>query len=131
MGKNRKTNKHLPPRVYIKNGAYYYVDRKNKWDFLARTFTEAMAVWAKTFGEAKKITTMADLIEVAPLKSETTFRNNVSQTKPLRLVFGDMEPSAITPVHIYAYMDKRAQVAKVAGNREKSLLSHIFTMAIR
>src|SRR6185312_4248165 len=105
MGKNRKTNKHLPPRVYIKNGAYYYVDRKNKWHFLARTFTEAMAVWAKTFGEAKKITTMAELIdryliEVAPLKSEKTFRNNVSQTKPLRLVFGDMEPSAITPVHI-------------------------------
>ena len=29
VGKTRKTNKHLPRRMYAKHGAYWYVDRTN------------------------------------------------------------------------------------------------------
>lgn len=136
MGKKRETNKHLPRRVYFKNGAYYHVDKKNKWHYLAKPYYEAMAIWAKKFAAPGKISTMSDLmnrymVEVAPLKSKASYEANLFQIKPLKSVFGEMEPGSITPVHVYAYMDRRAKSSKFSANREKELLSHIFTMAIR
>jgi|ERR1700761_119274 len=136
MGKKRKSDKHLPPRVYFNHKTYFYVDQKNKWHNLGKTLPEAMAVWSKNYTTPKKIITMNDLfnryfVEIAPLKSEASYKNNLHQVKPLRLVFGEMDPETITPVHIYAYLDKRGETVTTAANREKELLSHVFTMAIR
>jgi len=137
MPRLRKKDKHLPPRVYFKHNAYHYVDTKNKWHRLGSTFTEAIANWAKKINpDSKKITTMHHLfdrymIEIAPAKSEASHKSNLANIKPLRIWFGDMQPDEVTPVDIYRYLDKRALKAKVSANREKSLLSHVFTMAIR
>jgi hypothetical protein len=35
MGRPRKTGHNLPKRVSLKRGAYYYIDRANKWHRLA------------------------------------------------------------------------------------------------
>ena len=35
MGRIRKSRKDLPPRVYVKHNAYYYVFPNGKWQRLA------------------------------------------------------------------------------------------------
>lgn len=134
--KIRKTDKHLPPRVYIKHNAFYYVDVKNKWHRLGTNFSEAMASWTSLINRPERATTMHHLfdrymLEVAPLKSPASYKANQIQISPLRIWFGDMQPDEVTPVDIYKYLDKRSIKAKVGANREKALLSHVFSMAIR
>jgi integrase len=137
--KLRTRDKHLPPRVYFKHGKFFYVTKENKWIMLGKTMPEAMANWTKLIDRPTHITTMNTLfdrymLEVAPLKSARTYKTNIAQVQKLRLVFGDMQPADITPVDIYKYMDTRKQLdgrGAVSANREKALLSHIFSMAIR
>lgn len=37
----------------------------------------------------------------------------------------------IKPLHIYKFLDIRGKIAPIRANREKALLSHVFTLAIR
>lgn len=134
--KRRKTDFHLPPRVYIKHGAFYYVDIKNKWTRLGKNFSESMAAWAKIINRVDRIETMHQLFDrymrdVAPLKAPSSYRQNIVQMKELRESFGCMHPEDITPVDVYKHLDNRAKEAPVSANREKALLSHCFSMAIR
>jgi len=46
MPPRRKTDKHLPPCVYRKHGAYYLV-RANRWRRLGTTLSEALAEYAR------------------------------------------------------------------------------------
>jgi len=69
--------------------------------------------------------------EVAPYKAPRTYKDNQREIKHLSSFFGDMIPSAVTPVIVYRYLDTRGLKARTRANREKALLSHIFTMAIR
>lgn len=71
------------------------------------------------------------MTEVSPLKAANTYKGNIIQIKPLRIWFGEMDPSEVTPVDIYKYLDTRKLKAPVAANREKSLLSNCFSYAIR
>ena len=114
MGKHRRKNKHLPARVYEKHNAFYYVTRQNKWIRLGSTFPEAMANWANLVDKVTEFKTMNDVIEkymgeVAPLKAQASYKSNITQIKPLKLVFGEMKPCDITPVDIYQYMDLRTR----------------------
>jgi len=69
------------------------------------------------------------LLEVARKKAPATYRDNIREMAKLRPAFGHMKPEEITAPDIYAYMDGRG--APVRANREKALLSHIFSFAIR
>lgn len=137
MPRIRKSNKHLPPNVYSKHGAYYYVrPSSKKWVRLGKSFSEAIAAWAKLVNPIKKVNTMNQLfdrymIEIAPTKAKKTYKANLIQIKPLRIYFGNMEPTEVTSVDIYKYIDMRCANAKVGANREKSLLSTCFSYAIR
>lgn len=42
-----------------------------------------------------------------------------------------MKPADLRPVHVAKYLDMRGKAAPVRANREKSLLSHMFSMAMR
>jgi site-specific recombinase XerD len=149
----------LPPWVYWKNGAYRLVipgikatdgngkvikdaqgkpvyKRKRKWITLGRTKQEMHAKYYELLDRPTKIYTMNDLInrymqEVAPTKAPRTYKDNQAEAERLRAVFKDMEPPDITPVHIYQYLDERAKKAAVRANREKALLSSMFSFAIR
>lgn len=135
----RNSNKHLPPNVYHKYGAYYYVsnvNKKRKWYRLGESLSEAMNEWTKIVNCNDRIITMNQLfnrymVEVAPTKSPASYRQNQIQIQNLRLFFGDVSPGDVTAVDIYKYLDIRGKKSKVAPNREKALLSHCFTMAIR
>lgn len=134
--KKRADNKHLPARVYLKHGAYYFVDMNQKWHRLGKSLPEAMEAWTDMIERPLSTRTMHGvferyLTEVSTTKAATTYKQDVYGIKSLKTFFGDMYPEDITPVDIYKYMDIRKQVTVVGANKEKSLLSHILTMAIR
>lgn len=134
--KRRKTDKHLPARVYKNHGRYFFVDNNNKWHNLGKTPAEMAVAWAKLFtvSESNYIT-MTEVFdryeaEVIPGKAEATQKTNHIEIGRLRGAFGMMSPIEIKPVDIYKYQDIRAKTAKTRANREKSLLSHVFSKAI-
>lgn len=134
--KKRTKDHHLPKRVYFNHGRYFYVDNKNKWINLGKTLPEAMNEWTKLIQPDDKMHVMSQLfdrymIEIAPKKAKASYRSNLQEIKVLRVAFGDLPPESIDPVMIYRFMDKRGKLAPVSANREKALLSHVFTHAIR
>lgn len=144
MGRRRKSNFALPPRLYLKHGAYYYVSRENKWIRLSEDKALAFAKWAEIEGETPResgsekplVGSMAALIdkymvEIAPKKAKATYTGNLMEAKNLREVFGKMLVLEVRPTHIAKYLDIRGLKAPIRANREISLLSHIFSYAMR
>ncbi len=138
MTRPRKKNRDLPPRMYLKHGAYYYVTPAKKWIRLSSNLEEAKRKWVEL--EAPCMMPSQGMlallnrysVEVLANKSPKTRQLQEPQMKPLEAAFGDMRPDEVRPVHIAQYLDYRASKdAPVAGNREKQLLSHVFTMAMR
>ncbi len=136
MGRRRRKDKHLPERMYLRSGTYYFAEYgTNKWINLGRDYVKAMATYAVQTAEDGPCLTMSDLIkrylhEIAPLKAERTYRDNVKQARYLRAFFGDMRLQDVTQPHIYKYRDERGKSSKVQANRELSLLSHMFKHAV-
>lgn len=144
MGRRRKSNFNLPPRMYLKHGAYYYVSRENKWTRLSEDKALAFAKWAEIEGETPRASgsdrpikgSMAALIEkymieIAPKKAKATYTGNLMEAKNLNEVFGNMLVLEVRPTHIAKYLDIRGVKAPIRANREISLLSHIFSYAMR
>ncbi len=134
MGRRRLSRLDLPQRVYFIHGAYYFFVKGGKPIHLGRDFAVAMAQWASLVGTPKQLATLADvmdryLLEVAPLKAPRTYKDNIIEMRLLRAAFGHMRPNEVTPPDVYAYMDARG--APVRANREKALLSSVFSHAIR
>jgi integrase len=69
--------------------------------------------------------------EVIPTKAEATQRSNRQELKKLRAVFGMVHPAEVTAQHVYRYLDERGKASKTQANREKALLSHVFSYCIR
>ena len=144
MGRRRKNNFNLPPRMYLKHGAYYYVSRDNKWLRLSDDKATAFAKWAEIEGETPQdsasekppIGSMAALIdrymiEIAPNKAKSTYKGNLLESENLKKVFGKMLVLEVRPMHIAKYLDLRGVKAPIRANREISLLSHMFSYAMR
>jgi hypothetical protein len=75
MGKRRRTNKHLPTRVYLKYGTYYYVTRDNKWLRLGKTEPEMLRALG-TLRDSRPVT-FGDVLdryisEIMPRKNAQT-----------------------------------------------------------
>jgi integrase len=133
MGRKRKHDKGLPPRVYRSHGAYYFVDIEQKWTRLGKTEAEMYTTLARMAID-RPATIMSDLFaryreEVIPTKAPRTQKDNEKELALLVRAFGHMTPEKVTPQHIYQYIDARG--APVRANREKALLSHVFKYAIR
>lgn len=138
MGRKRKTNSGLPEGIYLKHGAYHYRDPiTKKWKKIGNDFQEMIINYLKISRYNERIyRNMNDvferyMLEVAPLKAALTYKKDLKQVEFLKKGFGHVPPELITPTLIYQYMDERGKVSKVGANREKSLLSHVFSMAIR
>lgn len=140
MGRKRTKDKHLPPCVYFHDNAYYYVkyvNKKKKWHFLHSNFTDAMKIyWERFIDVDHDIYTMDQLFdrymyEVASIKALSTYKGNIQQMVHLRTYFGAMSPQTVKAIHIYKYLDIRGNKTPIAANREKALLSHCFSYAIR
>lgn len=122
----------LPTRVYEKHGAFYFVTLERRWIRLGKTKAEMYQKLAVMEGEVR-YGTMDALIsrylsEVTPGKAEASRKKDQQHAKALRDWCGLESPLNITPADVARYLRKATM--KVQANRQKALLSHIFTMAM-
>lgn len=125
----------LPPRVYMHHGAFRYVPREGPPVSLGREYGEAMRKWAEIVQPAETVGTVASLIDwylvnVAPSKAPRTYRDNLKEAEYLKKGLGHIPYTQLKPHHVAAYRDARGMNAPVRANREKALLSHVFTKAM-
>ena len=136
MGRSRKRNKHLPPRVYLSHGRYFYADTETgKWLNFGSTLAEMYRNLAEKIGDDRPLKTMADVLkryrlDVVPKKAEKTQVDNGRAINRLENVFGHMDPRSIRPGDIYAYRDRRGRKTEFGANRDLEVLSHAFSKAI-
>ena len=131
-----QTTKQLPPNVRHKHGAYYYVSPTRKWVRLGSTLEESLPKYQEVMADRPADGTLGAVIErymktVAPAKAPRTYDDNKKESQLLLKVFGKMRPTDVRPMHVAKYLDERGKDAPIRANREKALLSHIFTMAMR
>jgi hypothetical protein len=136
----RKTNLQLPPRMYVYQSRrtcnYYTITARNQRINLGHDLQEAKQKLLEIEAGRPVAGTIGELIdrymkEISPRKAPRTHKDEVASAQLLNDVFGKMKPADLRPVHVAKYLDMRDQKAPVRANREKSLLSHMFSMAMR
>lgn len=142
MGRRRKYDRHLPQRMYLRRGAYYFDNpRTHAWEPLGKDLAQALAAYGQKIGHQWSGRTIGDVIdryrvEVLPLKrSSHTQKDQGAQLDRLKAVFGECHPDGITTQHCYQYVDRRrtkdGKAAPVAAQHEIKLLGHVFAKAVR
>lgn len=142
MGRKRKNNGlGLPPRVYAKHGAFYYVHPDNKWERLGTDLAAAIAEGQRRNG-GQGYGTMkwwyGEFLEHCRKRvgkpksqrgiSERTYKDYSQAKERLDIAFGHMMPASIRPDHIGAYLEEGAEAGRpVRANREKAALSACFS----
>lgn len=137
MGRHKRSNSHLPPRLRLKHGGYYHVatiEKKQTWVFLSRDISQALTTWAQREGHDKSGDTVAQAVnrftaEVIPAKAAATQRDYFRYSAKIKRVFGDNRLCDIQTKDVARYLDERT--AKIEANREISFLSSVYTKAIR
>jgi len=136
MGRRRKTHLHLPPRMRLKHGAYYYTPRvngKQVWIRLAGNYSEALAKWAEHEGREGNdnglVSGMIDRFMLTELQkySDKTQDDYRRYCGVLREVFGD-SPLELEPHFIQSFLDLSTH--KVQANRQIGLLSRMYSVAV-
>ena len=137
MGRARKTNYHLPEKVYQdkKSHMFYFVDADNKYHQLGRELGPAMSNYYDLMPHHKRVISMADLIdkymiENSPLKAPQTHRGEKKCARQLRHRLGEIFAEDITTADVAEYYRLRSNESIVCANREMCLLSVIFQAAI-
>lgn len=125
MGRPRKHNKHLPQRMFLRRGAYYYVVQ-GKWSPLGRDYGEALRLWAEYEGRAvTKGKTVADAVayyiraRTPELSPRTLAAYEISQQQIVAM-WGHKRLTELRPEEVTSYL--RTSTTKVAANRNKALL---------
>jgi len=138
-GKRQKPGVHTP-RLYIYKGkrrdTFYTITIDNQRINLGHDAIEAKRKLIDIEAGRPVAGSIADLLdrymrEVSPKKAAATHKDEQASAPRLSSVFGKMRPADLRPVHVAKYLDLRGQEAPVRANREKSLLSHVFSMAMR
>lgn len=140
MSPRRKKDKHLPPRMYRKGRAFWYVDRFNKWHNLGRDYVTAIAEYGRRTAPTRQSPILGDLIDrylaqVAPTKAPATCRAVQYSARYLRAGLGRLDARTITKQTIRAYRDHRINSEAnptTAGQARKELrhLSMILSEAV-
>ena len=79
MGRRRAKDKHLPQRVYLNHGSYWYIPRHGNAENLGRELPEALARYAVLIGSQWSGRSLGDVIdryriEILPLKRSAQTR---------------------------------------------------------
>jgi integrase len=136
-----RTSRQLPPRVHIKDGAYYHVQRvngKRPWTFLCRVSDGDQALYTalarlatprpSNMGALIHEYSVRGMAELRP-KTQKNYRSYISN---LTAVFGHMQPDQITPGDVARYLETRKQAgAPVMGNREIEMLGSVYQYGLR
>jgi integrase len=131
VGRNRKKNKHLPPRVYERRKKLYYVKPgTEEWIPLP----DGLKTWATIVEAADSTETMSALwaryqVDELHKKAEKTQRNRRQEWAMLEPVFGAMRPRDIEPHHAWNYWKQRGEIEQ--AKKEVRCLSALLTFARR
>lgn len=137
MPKRRK-DKHLPPCVYLKHGAYWYV-KKNKWTRLGTTLHEAMGAYSAMIAQPGE--GMVELIDkvLADIKprpgatrvqiAQNTYEQYVTCSRHLKQRLRDFAPRQVEPRDVAA-IKRDMQDTPNMFNRCLSFLGAVFDKAI-
>lgn len=141
MGRRRLTEKHLPRRMYLEHGAYYFVPNGGKKSRLSDDLGAALVKYAALIGNTWILRTLGDAIdkyrvEILPLKRAKQTRDDEGKSLDrLKKAFGHLLADNLTAQHCYAYMEARrskdGKRVPVAARHEMSLLRHVYVKAIR
>lgn len=141
MGRTRTRDKHLPQRMYLERGIYWFRPKGAKPVHCGRDLAEAIARYAAIVGTDWSGRTIGDVIdrytaEVLPLKrSAATRKDQAAQLGRLKKYCGHILPDALTAQHAYRYLDGRrtkdGELAPVAARHEVALLGHVLAKSIR
>lgn len=138
MGRQRKNNLGLPPRMHIKSGTYYYVTTTlpRKWISIGKDLSAARKKWAEIMSDAESSVTLSALIDDWMKSddyerlSDNTKKQYRSVSKQLKEVFADFNSVAdIKPHHVAMWQDNH--LSKVNANTGKSILTSVLNIAIR
>lgn len=130
MGRRRKSDKHLPRRVYRRHGAYYYAEPGGKWHRLAKDYPGALRALAALVKSDNPPVTVDTLIaryevEVLAKKAERTRQTRAQEFRQVRAVFGKMHPADIEPADVFKFWLGRGQIEQ--AKHEIRALSAVMT----
>jgi hypothetical protein len=139
VGRTRKKNKGLPKRVYLRHGAYYFVDYTGKWIRLGKSLGEAYRALA-TLVEVGPVETINDLCDRYDREVLLTYRPKERQGRlphlaRIRAVMGHMRPQELTGLGVRAFRDKLGERQGLIWKRPQlalkglMVLSHMFSWA--
>ena len=138
MGRRRTVHKKLPAHMHRKGNSYYFVqmvEGRRSWVPLGNDLAIARLKWAEltNIGDAE-VEDITFAVAVAryrrdalPAKAPKTQEEYDRALDRLLAVFGKMPLDLIIPQYVRKYLDERKE--KVAGNREKAVLSTVFNHA--
>lgn len=138
VGRQRKTNRHLPQRVYERRGAFFYFPRKGPAVLLHegedRSYPAALRALARILGAEGPTATIEQLVarydaEELAQKADKTRRGRRQEFKPLVEVFGHIGPEDLEPHHVWTYWTKRGRTEQ--ARHEIRALSALLTFARR
>lgn len=124
----RGRDKHLPPCVYHRHGAYWHVKRK-VWTRLGNTLPAALAEYARIISPPSGA--CDDLLDRTLAKcKETVAKNTYEQyalaCKKLKPVLAEFSPEQVEPHHVAAILDHFRQTPNMA-NRMLTFLRQSFS----
>lgn len=133
VGKPRIANKHLPLRMYWKNGAYWFVSRDNKWNRLSADYAEALRVYAG-FHDTMDRDRIDVLIgryerEILPKRAKDTAKSRKQEFKNIRKVFGEMPPKELAAADAWNYFQERGGTQQ--ARHEVRALSAVMGWAVK
>ncbi len=133
MGRTRRTDKHLPRRMYAKHGAFWFVDRANKWHALGADYVGALRRYAELQGAvaADRIDTLIARYEneILPQRAKSTAAGRKQQFKRIRKVFGQLPPKDVTAAHAWTYFQEAGQTQQ--ARHEIAALSAVLGWAVK
>lgn len=139
VGRHRTKNKGLPKRVYLRHGAYYFVDHGGKWIRLGKGLGEAYRALAQLV-EVGPVETINDLCdrydrEVLLTYSEHERQGRLPHLARIRAVAGHKPPLELSSADVRAFRDKLGERKGLTWGRPElarkalMVLSHMFSWA--
>lgn len=144
--KRKDSTTGLPPRVYLKHGAFYYVHPDGKWERIGKSIEEARRIGRLYAENNNGYGTVAYWLDrfllhckertAYPAKdgglAPRTYSDYVKTAEMLKLYFGEMYVNQVKGYHIAEYLDLGVKNNRaVRANREKSTLSACYSWLMR
>jgi hypothetical protein len=124
MGRRRRTDLHLPKRMYERRGKYYFDSPvTKKWEPLGDDYLIALGKYRTMAGVSPTCRTLRDVFrryktEITPeplrgrKRSKEAIDNELRTIDRFDRVFGDLHQDQLTQQHLYRYIDMRLDERK-------------------